>query len=185
MTTPNEVSSMTPRRLCALAALVLVTGCNELPTDASSVPVLSLDVPQSVHVERPHHGKCDTTFRNAAPGAPFTIDVTCTLTHLGLTSGSAQQMVIPTGPPLPNGTLPVAISNSATYFAASGEELRATFAGSGIIDLVQASVAFSGTETYDGGTGRFTAASGSAHIVGTASLISNTGAFRVSGVLGY
>jgi hypothetical protein len=48
-----------------------------------------------------------------------------------------------------------------------------------------ATVTFSGTETFEGGTGRFAEATGSAAVVGTASLITNTGSYETSGTLTY
>ena len=87
--------------------------------------------------------------------------------------------------PLPNGTLQ--ITNAIVYTAANGDELFANFIGIGQFTS-PASVSFSGTETYDGGTGRFSDASGSAAIVGTAqftSAIGGVGEFTGNGTISY
>ena len=102
----------------------------------------------------------------------------CQLQHLGRVTGRADQIVTFTGP-----TTAVA-SNTTTYTAANGDQLHATWSGTSVSEgpLVK----FSGPETYTGGTGRFTGASGSAWISGSASLnpdFSGAGEFKSEGTL--
>ena len=130
--------------------------------------------------DRPMGGSCATAFEFTGVGA-VQLEGTCQLLHLGLTSTVATQIVIP----LPDGTLH--ITNAIVYTAANGDELYANFLGVGEFTS-PSSVSFSGTETYDGGTGRFANASGSAAIVGTAQFTSATGGvgeFTGNGTISY
>ena len=135
-------------------------------------------------VERPLKGSCDTVFAPAGPplGSPpvqtLNITLTCRLTHLGLTGGAAVQQVT-------FGTPPFAIATTIVYVAANGDELYATFAGEGIPGPDGSTVAFAGTTTYEGGTGRFANATGWSLDTGTASLVTFTGALTASGRLTY
>jgi len=88
------------------------------------------------------------------------------------------------GPPIGQ-TLPLLISNTTTYRAANGDLLNAVFVGGGTLDLVTGDVAFSGKETFTGGTERFAGASGSDSLEGSASNATNTGEFTVRGTLTY
>ena len=67
----------------------------------------------------------------------------------------------------------------------SGDELRASFIGSGLLDLTTGEVTFIGVETYDGGTGRFVQATGSSNLQGDASIVTNRGFFTVNGRIAY
>ncbi len=103
------------------------------------------------------------------------IAYTCHLQHLGRVTGVADQLVIFTGPTT------VLASNQTTYMAANGDQLFASWTGTG--DIEGLVVTFTGPETYTGGTGRFAGASGSSWIAGTASLLTNTGQFSSEGTL--
>jgi hydroxyethylthiazole kinase-like sugar kinase family protein len=105
------------------------------------------------------------------------IEYVCQLEHLGRATAVAEQVVIFTGP-----TTAIA-SNTTIYTAANGDQLFATWTGTST--TIGPDAAFSGPETYAGGTGRFVDASGSAWISGTASFVTNTGQFTVEGTLGY
>jgi hypothetical protein len=86
--------------------------------------------------------------------------------------------------PTPDGTL--LIVNTAVYTAANGDKLFSTFLGSGV--PTSTGVSFSGTETYDGGTGRFADATGSATLVGSAEFTSpsaGVGQYSVEGTISY
>ncbi|MFN2316547.1 MAG: hypothetical protein ABR602_07660, partial [Gemmatimonadales bacterium] len=135
-------------------------------------------------VSRPAGGRCQTTFEFLPPAdgqAPnvqlIRIALDCNLRHLGRTSGIAVQTITFTGPTT------MLVSNTAVYTAANGDELHATFSGTGT--LTYPSVTFEGTETYVGGTGRFEGATGSAALSGSASLASLTGFYQTTGSVTY
>jgi hypothetical protein len=132
--------------------------------------------------ERPHRGTC-TTVVTPISQQELHIDSDCRLTHLGRASGQSTQTVVPVGPPGP--TIPLLITNTTVYRAANGDELNMSFLGTGQLDPVTGEVTFVGTETYQGGTGRFANATGSATTQGTASVVTNLGAFTTQGRLAY
>jgi hypothetical protein len=144
-----------------------------------SVSLLSTSPVNAGNQSRPMGGTCNTTFVFTGVGA-IHLDGTCHLLHLGLTAVVATQIAIPQS----DGTL--LITNVATYTAANGDELFASFVGTG--SFTQTGIAFSGTETYNGGTGQFADASGSSALVGTAQFTSATagvGAFTGQGSISY
>ncbi len=134
---------------------------------------------------RPLKGSCETTFSpvGAPAGSPpvqtFDIALTCRLTHLGLTGGAAIQQVTFGNPPYAIATPQI------VYVAANGDELHASFEGQGIPGPDGFTVAFVGTTTYRGGTGRFANATGWSLDTGSASLATATGALTVRGELRY
>ena len=93
----------------------------------------------------------------------------CVLRHLGQTTLEALQYITPKE----DGSLE--LDDYATFTAANGDTLQANFKG--IAEYTSpASVSFTGTEIFlNGGTGRFTTASGSVEIEGTATFTSETG----------
>jgi len=135
---------------------------------------------QDSQPDRPMHISCNTTFAFTPTGSVH-IEGLCHYTHLGATTVIADQIVIPQ----PDGTL--SIVNSSVYTAANGDQLFAVAVGTGQFTS-PTSVIFSGTESYNGGTGRFVAASGSLPFLGGADFISaaaGTGHFDGSGVTSY
>jgi hypothetical protein len=134
--------------------------------------------------ERPLKGACDATFAivNFEPGPPpvetLAIELTCHLTHLGLTAGAATQRVT-LGPP------PFGIATTIVYAAANGDELYATFSGQGFPSPDGSAIAFAGMTVYAGGTGRFVNASGWSLDAGGASLVTSEGSLEVSGKISY
>ncbi|HEY1458872.1 MAG TPA: hypothetical protein VGH59_02315 [Casimicrobiaceae bacterium] len=79
------------------------------------------------------------------------------------------------------------IVNTTVYTAANGDMLFSNFVGAGVFTSATG-VSFSGTETYDGGTGRFADATGSAALPGTAEFTSPTagvGQYSVEGTISY
>ena len=169
--------------LVVLISAAFCTACSEsiMETDAD-LQAASL----SAEVSRPFGGRCATTFTFLAPlpnDPPnlerVHIDYLCQLKHLGRTTGSAEQVVIFTGP-----TTLIAL-NTTTYTAANGDQLFASWTGTGTFDPATLTVTFSGPETYAGGTGRFADASGSTQLDGSASLATATGAFTITGTLSY
>ena|SRR5438105_4219158 len=115
---------------------------------------------------RPMGITCNTTFAFTGVGV-IHLEGTCYLLHLGLTSVVATQIVIPQQ----DGTL--LITTVIVYTAANGDELFSSFVGIG--NFTPTGVSFSGTETYNSGTGRFGDASGSAALVGIAQFTSAAG----------
>lgn len=137
--------------------------------------------------ERPHRGTCSTVVTPlSAPGVfpqELLIDSDCRLTHLGRVSGQSTQYVVPAGPP--GATIPLLITNTTVYRAANGDQLNMSFLGTGQLDPTTGEVTFVGTETYQGGTGRFANATGSATTQGSASVFTNLGSFTTQGRLAY
>jgi hypothetical protein len=136
---------------------------------------------------RPHKGSCSTIVTPvSAPGVfpqQLRIDSDCRLTHLGRTTGQTIQTVALAGPP--STTIPLNIVNVTTYQAANGDQLYMLFTGSGQLDPGTGNVTFYGTETYNGGTGRFAGATGSASVDGSASIFTNLGTFTLQGRIAY
>ncbi len=90
-------------------------------------------------------GQCVTTFQ-FLDQTRAQIDGTCKFRGLGRMTLSATQTVTPG----PNGLV---IESTSTYTAANGDQLIATFTGIGIPDAT-GRVCFTGTNTFQGGTGR-------------------------------
>lgn len=140
--------------------------------------------------ERPMAGACETAVAMlSAPGdvpIVLAVQVDCHLTHLGRTTGGTErELVIPTGPPA-GGLLPIQISiERIRYVAANGDELWSTYTGPGTIDLATGKATFHGLETFVGGTGRFTNASGSSQTAGQGSLVDSKGFLTISGTVSY
>ncbi len=129
---------------------------------------------------RPLSASCETTFAFTATGS-IRIEGTCHYSHLGLTATIADQIAIPQA----NGTLQIV--NTATYTAANGDELFATFVGVGVFES-PVLLSFSGVETYTGGTGRFADATGSATLTGGAEFTSasaGVGHYSAQGTISY
>ena len=136
---------------------------------------------------RPYHGTCSTVVLPVTPPStiPQELAITydCTLTHLGRTTATVQQFVTPTGGS-PSGVT-LLLVNTTTYTAANGDQLRATFNGTALLDPATGEVTFVGIESFNGGTGRFVGATGSAQLEGAASIVTNTGLFTTKGRIAY
>ena len=136
---------------------------------------------------RPFGGTCSTVVVPVTPPSTvpqeLSIATDCTLSHLGRTTGITQQFVTPTGASPAGVTL--SLVNSTVYTAANGDQLWATFTGTALLDPITGDVSYVGIEVYQGGTGRFADASGSTHLEGTASVVSNRGLFTTKGKLSY
>jgi len=129
---------------------------------------------------RPLDGSCQTMFAFTQTGS-IDIEGACHYSHLGLTTSVAEQIIMPG----PGGTL--LIVNTTVYTAANGDKLFSTFTGTGVFTSATG-VSFSGTETYEGGTGRFADAVGSATLVGSAEFTSpsaGVGQYSVAGTISY
>lgn len=126
------------------------------------------------------NGACDTEFAFTGPTTAI-VTGTCRYGHLGLTTCEALQTVTPQ----PDGTL--LIENEGVCVAANGDELFTSFSGIGV-PTPSGGVVFSGTDSYDGGTGRFANASGSSSLFGSAQFTGpgvGIGAFSFRGRIVY
>ena len=169
-------------RSFVLFALGLSTGCAEgSPVAPAGSHSLLADAPRATRdaasvVARPAGGQCVTQIQVLPADFPILllrITGDCTLRHLGRVTLDATQTVhLITG----------AISNNSTYTAANGDVLRAPFTGVGTFNP-DGSVSFTGSEVYAGGTGRFSNASGSSALSGTATL--PAGEYTTSGSIAY
>jgi hypothetical protein len=145
----------------------------------------SLVPPDSKSAARPLSGTCTTTVSRLAP-PPTEVqhfELTCHLSHLGLTQATLTQTVdVTTG----------ALSGTGVYVAANGDELAFTFTGTAELsftDPTDATVTFEAVQDLSGGTGRFAAADGAAQVAGTTRLNlitgSGTGELTLDGALAY
>ena len=132
----------------------------------------------SAGVERPWKADCTVDARFTS-GSTLTIEGTCQMAHLGRTTVVAYQTVSA----VPGG---FAYTNTATYTAANGDELRTTAVGMATITSTGLSLA--GIETAVGGTGRFMHASGTGTQEGAVRFVSpstTTGNYSTLGRLTY
>lgn len=171
----------------AIIAAFTLTGCSdghENPAGPFSDLSVSAGKGAGQTVSRPAGGNCETTVQVVAPFPGPTnpilnleIGGVCTLKHLGRSTLFAIQTVdLRTG----------VIFNTGTYTAANGDRIVAEFNGSD--DPSDAVIAFTGTETYLSGTGRFVNVSGSSLLEGTASFTGPStlaGEFTTSGTITY
>lgn len=130
---------------------------------------------------RPMGGQCDTTFTFTG-ATTVAIAGTCHLRHLGVAQVVATQTVTPRD----DGTM--FVTNSTVYTAANGDKLFAGTVGIGVYtpnSTAPTGVAFSGTESYRGGTGRFAGALGSSALAGTATFSAGTGEYTTLGTISY
>lgn len=169
-------------RSFVLLALGLSTGCAEgSPVAPAASRSLLAGAPRATShaasvITRPAGGQCVTQIEVLPADFPILllhITGDCTLQHLGrATLDMTQTVNLITG----------AIANNSTYTAANGDVLRAPFTGVATFNP-DGSVGFAGSEVYRGGTGRFSNASGSSALSGTASL--PTGEYTTSGSIAY
>ena len=140
--------------------------------------------------DRPIEGACDNDITPLSSPGVFpvllAVETTCHISHLGLTVGfTDSEVIVPAGPPV--GTvLPVSITvTKIVYVAANGDQLWSTFGGGGSIDFATGVATFDGTETYIGGTGRFSNATGQSHTFGEGSLFTNKATLTTAGTISY
>jgi hypothetical protein len=189
--------------LFAVFTVLLVSCADRSPVAPTSDHAAQAQSRQLQTVDRPIKGDCPTTFTfidpsqagacavfQQVPSAFIAIGGRCEVSHLGRTALNAVQQLVfqldASGQPVLVGGQPVVIQlrNCSTLTAANGDELVHTTIGD-VTLAGPAQVAFSGSMTFVGGTGRFSAASGSATFSGTASLATNTGAFSFEGTVVY
>jgi hypothetical protein len=205
----QTMSTFPVRPLILLSAFELsLVSCTDrspvAPTDTSPLLVESRQLQSNSNPpDRPIKGSCATAFTfidpssagqcavfQQVPSAFVAIDGRCEIAHLGRTELDAIQQLVfqldATGQPVIVGGQPVVtqLRNCSTLSAANGDELTHTTIGD-VMGTGPGQVAFSGWMTFVGGTGRFSAASGSATFSGTADLITSTGAFSFEGTVVY
>ena len=98
----------------------------------------------------------------------FVSDTTGTLSHLGTTTTHFEATLTPTGPST------FTVAGSFVTVAANGDQLFATFTGSGTLDA-SGNATGTATSTFTGGTGRFAGASGTVTGPFSQVMISTTG----------
>jgi hypothetical protein len=163
---------MTRRRF---ARWLLVLGVLAI---GSAVPAGTADAESGQ--PRPMTGTCSTTF---TAETPFVFDIvgTCQLTHLGRAEYHATQTISPNS----DGSFAIAVTGY--YVAADGDRLDSSIVGTAS-SSGGPSVAYTTTETFDGGTGRFADATGTVVDVGVATFTSattGTSAYTTSGSISY
>jgi len=170
--------------LAALAACSSADRSTGPSSEGLAIPG-SLAPPASSSAARPLSGTCTTVVSRLAP-PPTEVqhfELTCRLSHLGLTQAVLTQTVdVATG----------AFSGTGTYVAANGDELAFTFTGTAELsftDPTDATVTFEAVQDLSGGSGRFSAADGTAQVAGTTRLNlitgSGTGELTLDGALAY
>lgn len=159
--------------LLGVAAL-LVSAC---AADVTNPDPTALLPPQFTHTATtiPYASRCETSF--IFTGNPvFTIDAVCQMRGIGRVTGVLVQtldfsQIAVTGR--------IGITNHSVYTTPNGDQLHATFAGSG--SQSGTDIVFEGVETIAGGTGRFAGASGTAAATGAASVLTSTGHYTTNG----
>lgn len=154
-----------------LSTLILVSACSGESATGPAALSVSRDNSANVAVTRPAGGKCTVNGQFIAPAAgtvaTFHATGSCELKHLGRTAIVIDEYFYGDG----------SVTNATVHTAANGDRLLSTWyspPGSTVTDGTNAS--FSGTETYNSGTGRFANVSGSSFVEGTAT-VGPTGAF--------
>ena len=165
-------------RTCA-ALTVVLSGCSaDSVTNPAPIGQRRVDGIRAA-VSVPMGGSCETSLAGPPVVNPPIItqsDVgVCQLAHLGRVSAyDTQQINLATGTE----------TAQVTFTAANGDELRLTNVGSNT-RTGPTTIAFTGTMTVVGGTGRFTGATGQLSAAGTADLVSGKGWITLDGSIGY
>lgn len=159
--------------LLAAPTLALMAGCtSDITNVGSNFP--GEDELTQVATNIPFTGRCETSFTFTGP-TTLQIASVCQLLGIGRVTGLAQQtldfsQVAQTGL--------IGITNTSVYTAPNGEQLFASFTGSG--SQVGVTVDFVGVETFTGGTGRFSNVAGSTDLLGAANVETLTGYFTTT-----
>jgi hypothetical protein len=164
-----------------LLALVMSTACSDgnIVAPVAAPPLFSASGATHDALSRgalPAGGKCVTQIQVLPADFPILllhITGDCTLKHLGRTTLDMTQTV---------NLISLSITNDATYTAANGDVLHAPFTGVATFNS-DGSASFTGSEVYEGGTGRFRNASGSSALSGTATI--PIGEYTTSGSIAY
>lgn len=164
--------------LSIVPGLALAACSVDAPTSVRLAPGQRLAA--TADASRPIQGHCalailSTTPYPAPPVFRQVSEGTCELAHLGRTRVHFIQAVN-----FGNGTQR---SLALTYTAANGDVLQAASVGTSVPSPT--GVNFSATITFLGGTGRFTNATGSAYVQGSADLASATSWYSLDGSIAY
>ena len=179
------------RRITAVTAAAVLLCPTLLFGNAASAELRSDDARSDRDRHEPQHhsdddhdrragGECTTTFQFTGINSVH-IDGTCSLRHLRHATLQADQTITPN----PDGT--VSAVNDSVYTSANGDELHSHFVGTGT-PLSPTELMLTGIETYDGGTGRFEDAEGSATLTGRVMFTSatgGTGAYTTQGMISF
>jgi hypothetical protein len=160
------------RRIHIAALGLALAGCATDSPTAADAPQFGLD-------GVPFNARCTLAIQPPTPVGPELIHQLdtgeCQVAHLGRTTFVSDKIINVVA-----GTQTL----EATFTAANGDVLRAS--GSGTSSMVSPGiVAFEATITFDGGTGRFADATGSAVIRGQANLAAGTSAPEMTGTIQY
>jgi hypothetical protein len=162
------------RRLSARPVLLglVLTAC---AADSPTVPLS----PQLAMVATPFRGSCELVIQPSepiSPGVVRQIDIgDCRISHLGRATFISDKII-----DFVAGTQII----QGTYIAANGDLLYAN--GSGTSQFIAPGrVAFQGTVTFEGGTGRFASASGTATMTGEADPVNARSHFTTTGTISY
>jgi hypothetical protein len=167
--------------LVALATLAAAGCTQDIPLSPASAAQLARAEGERM---RPLQGRCATTYQ--VIGATETtitllINGVCQLSHLGRTTTTGVQVV-----DFAAGTIHVA---HGEYVAANGDKLFFSHDGDLGAPDAQGNPTFTGTHIFEGGTGRFAAASGTASFTGGASQANamgqGTGHLQLTGSIAY
>ena len=130
---------------------------------------------------RPIQGRCESTLEPFPDPLPAQlrqrVTGTCQLAHLGRVTYDFVHVIDFTASPITFTT------TTLTFTAANGDVLRAS--GVGLAFPNAAGFAVSGTYTFDGGTGRFTNATGYVNFVGQALVPAFTATLTLDGEIAY
>lgn len=174
----------TMRRFTLPATLVASTlaGCStDTITSSGNATLDAIAIRTAANVDRPWKGTCAVRAEFLTQNT-LLIQGTCQLAHLGRTSVREEQTI---GAPDP-GTGVIQYINVATYTTANGDQLRVLGVGSATPSAT--GLTLLGTETADGGTGRFANATGTATLRGAVSFTgpaSTSGFYSLDGTLNY
>ena len=174
-----------PRSVALFLATLAACSSADRSTGPSSEGLAIAGSPALRSATRPLSGTCTTAVSRLAP-PPIEVqrfELTCRLSHLGLTQATLTQTVdVMTG----------ALSGTGVYVAANGDELAFTFTGTAELsftDPTDATVTFEAVQALSGGTGRFAPADGTAEVAGTTRLNlitgSGTGELTLDGAVAY
>ena len=192
------------KRVALLLGAVFLTACSESsptlpsPVTTTAVSARNAGADGSVAIK----GKCETTFTNVAPppltscqafepapSAFIEIAGVCQISHLGRSTMQATQQLLfaldaQGNPVIVNGQPVIEeLRNCGVFTAANGDELRHTTEAPVAPGSSPGTVTFEGPLAFTSGTGRFASSSGSALLVGSASVLSATGEFTFEGTL--
>ncbi|HSJ64372.1 MAG TPA: hypothetical protein VK922_10820 [Gemmatimonadaceae bacterium] len=167
----------------SLALCIMLTGAaacaGDLPTGAAASPTDGPSLQAHHATERPLRGSCTVTSVELISFIPPILQqgstAGCRVSHIGLMQVETMQTInVATGSQL----------GTAEWTAANGDVLYASSQGAAT-PTGATTIAFSGTTTITGGTGRFAEATGNLTVDGWADNAANTGAFTYDGWISY